>query len=186
MSSRSSLSGTFVAVWQHVRHPGTLLTPLTLLPAPRCRQRARRCQLCAQPDTPDPDPATLTLAQALSLHSRPQSSRKMFLAFNGCAIANSAWNSGRAATLTVPPYDTVSRAAWQVCMCACVRVCARAPTGLGRCMLPKPSAYSHPKHTHSVHHTWCVCAGTPNATICRTATVRRSARRSWATCLPSG
>jgi hypothetical protein len=58
-----------------------------------------------QPDTPD---GSITFAQAFSLHSRPSATRKIVLDFDGYNTTGRAWNSGRAASIVTPAYDTVS------------------------------------------------------------------------------
>jgi hypothetical protein len=55
----------------------------------------------AQADT------AITKTDVLRLHSRPGSSRKMFLDFDGHTTTGTAWNNAANPTIVTPAYDTV-------------------------------------------------------------------------------
>ena len=58
-----------------------------------------------QPSMPD---VAITVAQAFSLHSRPNATRKILLDFDGHVTTGTAWNAqSRKATITTPPYNKV-------------------------------------------------------------------------------
>jgi hypothetical protein len=59
-----------------------------------------------QPENADPAAATMTRQFAFTLHSRPASTKKIFLDFDGHTATATAWSSG---SIVTPPYDTVSQ-----------------------------------------------------------------------------
>lgn len=80
-----------------------LLLLLLLLPpfaAPAC--------VYLQPDVAD---SALTQAETFALHSRPASTRKIYLDFNGHVTTGTWWNSAyKKPTITTPAYDMVGAA----------------------------------------------------------------------------
>ena len=51
----------------------------------------------------------ISQVQAFTLHSRPSSTRKIMLDFDGYVTSNSAWNSWKGlANINTPAHDTVS------------------------------------------------------------------------------
>lgn len=52
-----------------------------------------------------PSVAQITEAEAFALHSKPGSSKVVYLDFNGHVITGTAWNSGAAAVFNALPYD---------------------------------------------------------------------------------
>ncbi|MDD5395099.1 MAG: zinc-dependent metalloprotease family protein [Thiothrix sp.] len=52
-----------------------------------------------------PSTQAITATEAFALHSKPGSSKVVYLDFNGHAITGTAWNSGATATFNALPYD---------------------------------------------------------------------------------
>jgi hypothetical protein len=65
------------------------------------------CPFTLQPENADPAAATLTKEFAFTLHSRPNSQKKIFLDFDGHTTPGpTAWSAN---SIVTPPYDIVSQ-----------------------------------------------------------------------------